>query len=530
MTNGETYNYILTALNEVGEGLFSKSIIAVPMTIPTAPQNLQSGTGDGFVSLSWGAPTDDGGSTIYEYKIYKGSISKDELVIDSISSEFNSYNDTSVKNGNYYFYYITAVNSAGESPPSNELNAQPARLPTQPQDLQARGYNKYVLLSWDEPSDNGGVEIIEYRIFRGEDLVETILITTLSGNVTYYNDTSVSIGKLYVYYITALNRVGESIPSNELTVLALATPEAPEGFKVEPGNGNVTLSWDKTGNDSDIFITEYKIFRSQNPAGKYYLASVPGINTTYLDTSVTNWQNYYYYITAINIIGESAASEELLAVPKKKPSPPINLNGTLEDDYIRISWEPASKEEYYIIDEYQIYRRTGIEGWKFLVNVTGKRTYYHDSDIDKEKEYFYHVTAVNEMGESRPSKDILISPLKKNTGKNNEIMTQLVLLMLPIIAVIVLFALIFIIFRKKRASKSESTSQPQYTEISALPYRISKQSTHPNPPSIRTPQQHYPQQYPPQIEVSAHSTQPTQLQRSQHQQFPRNQFSKQQTK
>jgi hypothetical protein len=47
-------------------------ITPTPST-PSAPQNLQATAGEGYVYLDWDTPSDDGGSTITEYKIYRGT-------------------------------------------------------------------------------------------------------------------------------------------------------------------------------------------------------------------------------------------------------------------------------------------------------------------------------------------------------------------------------------------------------------------------------------------------------------------------
>ena len=94
-------------------------------TAPSAPQNLQASAGNGYVLLTWQAPSSNGGASITEYKIYRGTTSGGESYLTEVSGNTLSYNDTSVSNGQTYYYYVTAVNSAGESQPSNEVSATP---------------------------------------------------------------------------------------------------------------------------------------------------------------------------------------------------------------------------------------------------------------------------------------------------------------------------------------------------------------------------------------------------------------------
>jgi len=70
-------------------------------------------------------------------------------------------------------------------------------------------------LTWTAPTSNGGSAITGYRIYRGTATgTETLLATV--GNVTTWTDTSASSGT-YFYEVTAVNAVGESARSNELS-------------------------------------------------------------------------------------------------------------------------------------------------------------------------------------------------------------------------------------------------------------------------------------------------------------------------
>lgn len=103
----------------------------VTNTVPSAPQNLAATGGDAQVSLSWNAPSSNGGSAITGYDVYRGSSSGGEgsaPIATGIAS--TSYTDSTVSNGNTYYYYVTAVNSVGGSAASNEASATPATSTT----------------------------------------------------------------------------------------------------------------------------------------------------------------------------------------------------------------------------------------------------------------------------------------------------------------------------------------------------------------------------------------------------------------
>src|SRR2546427_7737045 len=53
-------------------------------TVPSAPQNLQAAAGNAQVSLSWTAPSSNGGSAITNYKIYRSTSSGTETLLTKI--------------------------------------------------------------------------------------------------------------------------------------------------------------------------------------------------------------------------------------------------------------------------------------------------------------------------------------------------------------------------------------------------------------------------------------------------------------
>jgi fibronectin type 3 domain-containing protein len=73
------------------------------------------------VSLSWSAST---GAT--SYNIYRGTVSGNESAAAIQTGISNSpYADTTVTNGQIYYYTVKAVNANGTSPASNEASATP---------------------------------------------------------------------------------------------------------------------------------------------------------------------------------------------------------------------------------------------------------------------------------------------------------------------------------------------------------------------------------------------------------------------
>ena len=230
VTNGLTYYYQVSAVNGPGEGAKSNEASATPNppppppSPPSAPTNLVATGGNAQVALTWQAPASIGGSQITNYRVYRGTTSGGKTLLATLGV-VTSYTDTSVTNGVTYYYQVSAVNSVGEGPRSNEATATPsapAAPPTAPQGLVATGGVGTVTLVWSPPSNNGGSPVTNYRIYRGTSSNGETLLTTI-GNVLTYIDTAVTNGVTYYYQVSAVNSAGEGPRSNE----ASATPSAP---------------------------------------------------------------------------------------------------------------------------------------------------------------------------------------------------------------------------------------------------------------------------------------------------------------
>lgn len=69
----------------------------------------------------------------------------------------------------------------------------------------------FVQLNWNSAA--GAPGLLGYKVFRGISQGSETLLLTL-GNVTQYNDTSITNGQVYYYYVKAFNQTSESFPSN----------------------------------------------------------------------------------------------------------------------------------------------------------------------------------------------------------------------------------------------------------------------------------------------------------------------------
>jgi fibronectin type 3 domain-containing protein len=128
VTNGTPYYYVVTAINIAGSSTISAEAHATPTaaTVPGAPTKLVvTGSRQGE-SLSWSAPSSNGGSAITVYQVYRSTASGKETLYATFtcSTATCSASDTGARFGTTYYYEVAATNSVGTGAKSNQASAR----------------------------------------------------------------------------------------------------------------------------------------------------------------------------------------------------------------------------------------------------------------------------------------------------------------------------------------------------------------------------------------------------------------------
>lgn len=351
-------------------------------TEPSAPRDLIATGGDTQVTLEWNASATDGGFPITNHRIYRGTTSGGETYLTEIGNVL-THTDLGLTNGQTYFYQVSAVNSLGESILTDEVNATPMIIPTEPRNLMASPGYSNVLLTWDVPSSDGGSAITNYSVYRGLTQGGETLLEQL-GDVLIYNDTDVSVGITYFYKVTATNAAGEGPWSQEVNGTPALPPTAPRGLLALPGDSLVNVSWVAPSYDGGSPITNYTIYRGETSGGQTYLAEVGDVRY-YVDTEVTNGVTYYYKVSARNSMEEGPLSDEVNATPVNQPptctilspspratlSSAFEISGTASDNN-----DPIVRVEIKIDDGNWI-EASGTTEWTYNLDTTALENGQH---------------------------------------------------------------------------------------------------------------------------------------------------------
>jgi len=122
----------------------------------------------------------------------------------------------------------------------------------------------------------------------------------------------------------------------------ISVPDAPTGLMATAGDGEVALEWNSvTGADT------YNVYRNTSDSfvGATAIETALSI-TSYTDITVTNGTVYYYWVTAVNVEGESDPSTSVSATPSV-----INVYTTDFQDYT-IGVQPNDWTKRWKVDSY----------------------------------------------------------------------------------------------------------------------------------------------------------------------------------
>ena len=393
-----THAYATIAYQASGKGLFAANDVILT---PTAPTLTTSGA-TRAVNLSWAAPADNGGAPVSSYRVLRGTSAGSLAQIGTASGL--SFADTTGTPGTAYVYAVSAVNAAGVGDPSNTSSATSVDVPDAPT-LTVTTASGGANLAWTVPAAHGAA-ITGYQIARGTAAGAETLLTTVTG--ASFADASLPPGPTYFYTVTAVNSVGASPVSNEVSVIT-ATAPGPTTLTATGGAGAITLAW-TAANNGGAPLTAYTIRRGGFPGTETTLATLSGTTLSYTDTAVTPGTAYYYTVTATNAVGSGPLSNEPNATAFTTASAPT-LTGTGGSGQVNLTWTTPSNGGSAITG-YQIFRGSAAGG-EALVQTITTGTVYIDPGLMANTAYYYRVAAVNGAGVGAMSNEIKATTKKR---------------------------------------------------------------------------------------------------------------------
>ncbi len=145
----------------------------------------------------------------------------------------------------------------------------------------------------------------------------------------------------------------------------------------------------------------YNVKRSDTSGGPYTTIASNVVANSYSDTGLAELATYYYVVSAVNIHGESAHSDEADATTQTThpPAPPTSLNAVATSfNQMELAWSASLGADHYIVK-----RSTASGGPYVTVAIDVAGTSFSDSGLFADTVYYYVVSAVNVNGEGADS-------------------------------------------------------------------------------------------------------------------------------
>jgi fibronectin type 3 domain-containing protein len=299
---GTAYQYRVRAFSATGDSAYSNVVDASTQpTPPLPPTGLKvSVLSQTALQLNWTDASNN--ETAFELERSTDSGVR-FLLLARLDANTRSYKDENLDPNTTYVYRIRAVNTAGNSPYSEEVTGTTQPTPPDvPSTLGAKVQSGTEIdLSWA----NGAGILTQLKLERKTGNGAYVLLTPLDPTTTSYKDKGLTPNTAYSYRLRASNGGGDSPYSNEAG--GTTFPAAPTNLTATPrGTSEVQLSWRATGGSSG-----YKIERRSSTDDFIQIGTVTDSRTTsFTDKGLLGSGTFVYRIRAFNNGGNSDYSNE----------------------------------------------------------------------------------------------------------------------------------------------------------------------------------------------------------------------------
>ena len=443
LKSNTTYSYYVVAISfdpNLNSSPSDTSVVTTLSNAPIAPSALNAlALSQTEIQLEWrDNSTNETGFDIFRRK--KGEAMFSKITTTALDANTEFYIDQDLDTKTEYAYRVVALGAEGNSPPTDTATATTlSNAPDTPSDLLVETISGTALeLDWVDNSDNE----LGFVIYRSVQQFGTYsIIDTVGNNTVIYQDTALTLGTTYYYYVHAYNGDGLSLnrsniasgvpqnvplmPSNiQYNVLSnssieitwdIDTPPITErtanGFKVEAASllGTQGIGQRRRNWPPKTFTNGKTVARTTNDGFSDLIFSeigtVDASTKKFTASNLIPNQRYVFRLRAFNDNGNSPyAPSQALVTPVdgnvSVPSAPTELKVTpVSQSELDLTWKDNSDNELV----FKIERKTSSEAdteWTEIAQVIGGTTSFSSTGLLADSTYQYRIRASNQGGES----------------------------------------------------------------------------------------------------------------------------------
>jgi fibronectin type 3 domain-containing protein len=234
-----------------------------------------------------------------------------------------------------------------------------------------------------------------------------------------YNTSLLRTDHKYFFKMTSrISWWAASTDSNIVSFVWQTPPSVPEAFKVEPGDGQISLSWQPVTTLIDGSAVKRKVLYqvSRSEGGKEFVNLGNAIaKTSYVDNDVVNGKTYFYKVQSLMMLGKDKITGgvtdivDATPVDLTPPDVPSSVRASATAAGIRVFWDRPDDPG---IVAHRVYRRTtGQTTPEMIGEVSMPASIFVDKSAPEGSKPFYSVTAVDSAepaNESKPSPEATV--------------------------------------------------------------------------------------------------------------------------
>lgn len=312
LTNGKRYYFRVRAHNAAGWSTASSTVNAVPRTVPSAPRYTRVTVTDTTATLTWQAPSTNGGAVIDSYRVERSS---DGVTFGSaLSTGLLTATLTGLTPGNEYWFRVRAHNAAGYGSAAGIGPKAAIGVPGIP-GLTGIAGDGAVDLTLVAPSP-GHSPVDVYRLEGSYPGLGWIVLdyrdaTYAESEGTVWAVQGLTNGESYRFRVRAHNEAGYGPAYETEDFTPTGVPEEPLAAAGYGTPSGVYVSWDPPTSDGGLTIDKYEVlFLSTSDAVYYETLQTTELNVTQENAVLGDY--YWVTVRAHNAHGWGPESDPVL--------------------------------------------------------------------------------------------------------------------------------------------------------------------------------------------------------------------------
>jgi len=413
LINGQSYAFIVVAVNDSGAGEPSQAVTCAPTPPPAAPLDVAASPGDSLAVISWASSQGADGYVLY-YRA-GGAVAPGDQGVQRKVDVSSPYTVMGLENGVIHAFAVAAYNAAGEGSPSAIATTTPSNANAPHDPSPADGADGVPLsgplsLTWLTTNPNGNQ--LSFDVYLSLGSIPSSPIESGLPTPACSVDGPFEPHAEYRWRVS-VNNISQGYRSEgpEWSFMTANTPPpAPTLSDPAQGATDVDLStwfhWNHAHDPDEDAVAYDLLIDTANPPAT--VAATGLTANEYQVNGLTADTLYYWRVVARDGYGGSAESSVRSFRTIDPPAAPTALAASADPRYakVNLSWTSPGGP----VSGYRIYRSmaTGGQGSTPIATTTGWS--FEDTGFfigDCAGTYYYRVSAYNAAGEGPMSAESL---------------------------------------------------------------------------------------------------------------------------